>query len=367
MAVEDTVQYETMESVRGEWAALAEQVDAMPFLRPGWFEAWCDAFGARDLRLLCARRGDTLVGVLPLDTGRRGLCRSPTNMDTPRFGALLRDAAAAEAFARHLTTSGPRRLDIAFVPDGDPLLGRLADLGPPSGSALLTRSIARQPYLDLSIGPEAYEQSLGRKLRSSLRRRRRRLEEQGEVEFTVHDGSRWLHALLREGFAVEASGWKGEAGSAIASTAEHARFYTAVAEWAADRGWLRLAFLRVDGRPVAFSMFLVASRRVWALKLGVDPAFRCAGAGVLLTWESLRHWLGSGLESFEFLGDADPFKLTWTDSTREVLRVQLFSRSLGGALEHRLWRHGSGLVRRVPRVRARRREGAAPPAALRPA
>ena len=33
-------------------------------------------------------------------------------------------------------------------------------------------------------------------------------------------------------------------------------FYRRVAAWAAERDWLRLAFLRLDGRPLAFDLAL---------------------------------------------------------------------------------------------------------------
>src|SRR5207247_10269646 len=66
----------------------------------------------------------------------------------------------------------------------------------------------------------------------------------------VVDGSERLDELLEEGFRVEASGWKSRAGTAIASRPDTRRFYTDVARWASDRGWLRLAFLRLGGRAL---------------------------------------------------------------------------------------------------------------------
>jgi len=45
---------------------------------------------------------------------------------------------------------------------------------------------------------------------------------------------------------------EGEGGSAIASDPALRRFYTEWGEMAADRDWLRLWFLRLGGRRVAF-------------------------------------------------------------------------------------------------------------------
>jgi CelD/BcsL family acetyltransferase involved in cellulose biosynthesis len=346
MTYEHVVAQESAERAHYEWAELADLVGADPFLHPGWFDAWRSAFGDRGFEVLAVRRAGRLVGLLPVEAPRAGILRSPVNEDTPRYGALVLDREAANALARHLIRSGPRRLDLSYVPGDDPLYAALGA----AGDSLLTHHLTDQPYVDLSVDAETYEAALPRKLRQDLRRRRRRLDEQGAVAFDVHDGSESLRDLLVEGFAVEAASWKGERGCAISSTVERTRFYTELAEWAAARGWLRLAYLRVDGRAIAFSIFLRTETHVWALKLGVDPEFRSAGAGVLLTWESLRRWLGRGLASFEFLGNADPFKLMWTNTTRPVARVQLFGSSVGGAIEGALWRNAEGLLARVPRV-----------------
>src|SRR5437868_2495954 len=61
-----------------EWRELAESVDAAPFLYPEWFQAWWPAFGTGLFRVTTARRGERLVALAPMQTGR-GVWRSPTN------------------------------------------------------------------------------------------------------------------------------------------------------------------------------------------------------------------------------------------------------------------------------------------------
>jgi CelD/BcsL family acetyltransferase involved in cellulose biosynthesis len=342
-----SVAYETFDHARTDWAALAERVDADPFHHPGWFAAWHGAFGERELRVLTARRDGELVAALPLESGRVG--RAPTNEHTPRFGAVCLDSRAAGALARHLWRSGPRRTEVEYVEAAHPLVDALMTFVRPS--ALRLDASAHQPYADLRAAPDAYEAAMRSKLRSDLRRRWRRLTEAGAVEYAVHDGRTDLDALLAEGFEVEAASWKGANGTAIASNAESIRFYTDVARWAADKDWLRLAYIRVDGRAIAFSLFLEASSRIWALKLGVDPEYRTAGPGSLMTWQSIKHWTGRGLKTFEFLGDADEFKLTWADATREVQRVRLFSARPAGVATAAWWRQREAALRGARRVR----------------
>jgi hypothetical protein len=102
----------------------------------------------------------------------------------------------------------------------------------------------------------------------------------GRCDVRGNDGTSGLDALLDEGFRVEGAGWKGQTGTVIIASSTTRRFYTQVARWAAERGWLRLCFLRLDGHPVAFDYNVHAGRVYYGLKGGYDEAFRrFAGEG----------------------------------------------------------------------------------------
>ena len=47
-----------------------------------------------------------------------------------------------------------------------------------------------------------------------------------------------------------------------------------MARWAAAKGWLRLAFLRLDGKPLAFDFGLNDGNTLYSLKTGYDEAYR---------------------------------------------------------------------------------------------
>jgi hypothetical protein len=80
---------------------------------------------------------------------------------------------------------------------------------------------------------------LCRKFRSELRRRRRRLEEEGRLTLEVSDGTERLGELLKKGYGIDGSGWKHARGTSINAHIATRRFYTGVAQWASERGWLR--------------------------------------------------------------------------------------------------------------------------------
>ncbi|MEA2440836.1 MAG: hypothetical protein QOH76_2260 [Thermoleophilaceae bacterium] len=328
-----------------QWDELADRTGAAPFLRPGWIDAWCDAFGETPT-ILAVREGTELKAVLPLIHGRSRV-ELPVNSHTPLAGAVVDGADAAHALARALLAERAARSDLRSFDAADPLLAELRGASREAGNPVIERVTDRQPYVDLGGGFEQYEAALPRKQRKEIRRMHRRLCDEGDVTFEFDRGIDGLDALLEEGFAIEGSGWKDEKGTAINAIPSARRFYTEVARWAAARGWLRLAFLRLDGRPLAFDLCLDDGRAFYALKGGYDVEYRRCGPGTLLTFESLRQAFADGLSTYEFLGTDDPYKLNWTATTHERVRLQVFARSLRGRAEYAAWRHGRPLVKRA--------------------
>jgi CelD/BcsL family acetyltransferase involved in cellulose biosynthesis len=185
-----------------------------------------------------------------------------------------------------------------------------------------------------------------RKFRKEIGRLWRRLEEQGGGA-TFEDGSEGLDELLTDGFRLEGSGWKAEQGSAIASAPERERFYRRVAAWAAERGWLRLGFLTVEGRRVAFDFGIEADGAFYIPKGGFDVEYRKLGPGQLLTYAGVKRAFETGLETYELLGQQDEYKRQWTSDTRERLRLQAFPRRPAGSATYLAWRYGRPLVRKI--------------------
>ena len=149
------------------------------------------------------------------------------------------------------------------------------------------------------------------------------------LEISGGDGR--LAELLHEGFEVETSGWKARAGPAIVSKSQTRDFYTRVARWAAEQGSLRLAFLRLDERPLAFHFTIEEDGVAYQLKGGYDAEFREFGPGNLLISEMLAWAFRRGLRAYEFLGAEEEFKMDWSSGLRERLAIQALPRSPAGA------------------------------------
>ena len=149
---------------------------------------------------------------------------------------------------------------------------------------------------------EAFERGLWRKdggaaagppsavsgqLRRQLRRKERRLQERGRVEHVVlrpgDDIRRWIDEFLR----LEASGWKGERGTALGCSDAARSFFSSVATSAFRRGRLLMLGLNVDGQPIARRCAFVAGRGAFAFKTGYDERFAQFSPGALLELDNV--------------------------------------------------------------------------------
>jgi CelD/BcsL family acetyltransferase involved in cellulose biosynthesis len=329
-----------------EWDELVARAGAGPFARPGWFDAWWQAFGRGRLEIVALRRPDGLAALLPLHV-HRGVRSSLTNWHTPQLEVPAVDAAARESLLRGVLARTHVPLSLGLLTAGRPEADVLAAAARAAGMRVLVRGVERSPYVRLDGGWAAYERGLPRRRRSELRRRERRLRDRGELRLQIADGAERLDELLAEGFAVEGSGWKDEQGTAIASRPRTLAFYTAVARWAAASGSLRLAFMRLDERPIAFHLTIEEGGAAYQLKGGYDPELRELAPGMLLIRDMLEWAFARGLKTYEFLGADEGFKLDWTAEVRQRVTAQAFPRSAAGTMGWAAFAYGRPLAKRA--------------------
>jgi CelD/BcsL family acetyltransferase involved in cellulose biosynthesis len=258
---------------------------------------------------------------------------------------LADDEEAERDLCRALFARPAHRVTLRFVPEER--LAPCREAARRAGHLVLERENERSPWISCAGSWDDYAAGLGAKMRREVRRRRRLLEWTGALTIEVLDGSERLDTLLDEGFAVEAAGWKGDGGTAIVSHVATARFYREVAAWAAARGWLRLGFLHLDGRALAFDFAIEAGRVHYLLKTGFDAGHRASAPGKLLRAEMIRRAFDGPALSYEFLGANEPWKREWTTRQRDLRRLDAFPRSVPGVANWTAFACGRPLAKRA--------------------
>ena len=295
------VPWRTMEGEVAAWDRLAARAsEPNPF-----FESW---YLLPSLRHLAASEtveilrfsidGD-LAGLLPVQRARRYYGRPVPNLaewlhENCFCGTPLVARGAEHAFWRAvLDWAGANAglslfLHLRAMIEGGTLHRALEDVARQQGRQLATVHHEQRALLASPLTARAYlEASLSTGKRKELRRQARRLAELGEVQHERLLGSENLDAWCGEFLALEGSGWKGKAGSALACDARTAQLFRNALAGAGERSRLERLALRLDGQPIAMLASFLGAPGAFSFKTAFDEAYARFSPGVLLQLENL--------------------------------------------------------------------------------
>jgi CelD/BcsL family acetyltransferase involved in cellulose biosynthesis len=339
--VETITDYSSFLDLEPVWDRLVEEAGIdHPFLTHEWVRVWWECFGAgNQLHILVVTAGGKPVAIAPLMLTHVWMygCRVRrlqfiSNVHTQRADVIIsrwpQEAYQAiwECLANQMAQWDV--LKLSQVPSGSLTLEELPRLAAEKGFHIGFWGPISSPYLPLRGTWDSYYESLDSKHRSNLRNRMKRLSQLGQVGLEEVSSGEHLDSGLEEGLRIEAAAWKGKAGTAICCCPELHRFYTRFARIAAQRGWLRLQFLTVNGRRIAFHYSLRYKNSLFLLKPGYDPDYAPYSPSNLLCSLVLRDAFKEGLSNYEFLGTADEWKLRWTGATKPHSWLFIFSNAL---------------------------------------
>jgi CelD/BcsL family acetyltransferase involved in cellulose biosynthesis len=275
------------------WAQLASSAaTSNPFYEPGFMLPALEHFGERDLDLLVATDGaGDWVGLMPVERPRRwrqliGAALTPWQhphcfLDSPLL-ARDREQSAFEALLHHA------RQEVGLIAfDRLPAEGPVASALNSACDALGVKPVVwqRSERAALHRRPEDdyVRSSLSSKHFRELRRKGRKLEsEVGEI--AVLD--RADDPLAIDDFlALEASGWKGDEGTALAA-GPGAGFFRSVCNEFAWAGRLQMLALRAGDRTVAVQSALIAGEGLFCFKIAYDEALGRFSPGTRLIAET---------------------------------------------------------------------------------
>jgi CelD/BcsL family acetyltransferase involved in cellulose biosynthesis len=339
---------EIVERFAHEWRELcAEGPCDQPFFRPEWIEAYMRAFApGKSMLVITARVNGRLRALLPLIQGWglfHGLpvrmLRGPANDHSCRFdlahGAGEDVPSAVRAIWRLLRENrGWDLIELGMTPDGgasESLLLHARSDGHLTGQWEMSPS----PYITVPEQATTLEMAMkhtSSNFRSSLRRRRRKLEAEGELRF-IRATEADL-AELERFYQLEASGWKGKEKTAIVCHAETRKFYDEIARSAAQFGYLWLYRLECGDRTVAMQFNLNCGARYFGLKSAYDENFHQFSLGHILLQEFLREMLARGAKELDMMPPESEWKNKWATAARPHSYCYIFARGFVGRALH---------------------------------
>lgn len=391
---------------RADWDRLWERSDeASPAARCEPVCRWHAHFHPKTpLQVIAVSEGNELLAVLPLaPRGWPRVASLPSN-DWVAGGTLLTDPAQDATRVSHCLLEGLARLPCVGyvfrgVPSDQVAWQALAKASIEAGWPKVLQPLHQVGTIDLQTTWEETETRLGGNYRRQMAKAQRRLEAAGRLEFHATDTSAYgadanvafadgmfadgaqvdsLESTLREGFELEARGWKGAAGTAIAGQpglmAFVVRHAAAIAgavpfelrpaddspsapeqdaacvrpvERPAASG-VRIATLRLDGRLIAFLYCWLGKRTVFTPKIAYDESFAEYSPGKLVFYWNLRALLRDGRwRSLDMAGPLADYNAKWATGSYSMstlvlgkpgFRGQLLTAAYKGRRRLRDWR-----------------------------
>ena len=277
----------------GRWTELARlSATPNPFYEADFVLPAIEHFGDTELELLVAMNGTGVwIGLMPVVRRRRwgrfvgsvltGWDHRHCFLDSPLLACNFEDAAAEAMLHAARREVGL----IAF--DRLPAVGPVASALVSACDALGVKPIVWKRFeraaLERRPDDDYVKSTLCGKHFRDLQRKGRKLErELGDIAFVDRAGD---PRAVNEFLALEAAGWKGEEGTALAA-GPGAEFFRAICGTFAEAGRLQMLTMEAGDRTVAMQSALIAGEGLFCLKIAYDESLGRFSPGTQLIAET---------------------------------------------------------------------------------
>jgi CelD/BcsL family acetyltransferase involved in cellulose biosynthesis len=301
-----------------EWnELLARSVTDTIFLTHEWQSTWWSSYQAGELFVItCRAQEGKLVAIAPWFihhiNGERVL-RTIGCVDVTDYVDLIVDKDYTEpvqsVLAAFLNEHRARydRINLCNIPEASPNYAHFPDVLRRCGfdADVVLQEVC--PVIHLPETWEGYLESLDKKQRHEIRRKLRRAESEAELEYYVvtpqhnlaEETERFLH-LMKASQPSKAE---------FMSNPSNERFFRALTEITFARGWLKMSFLKVNGKAVAAYFDFDYGGNILVYNSGLLPTeYSHLSTGIVLLSYNIKSAIETGHKLFDFLRGNETYK-----------------------------------------------------------
>jgi CelD/BcsL family acetyltransferase involved in cellulose biosynthesis len=280
-----------------------------PFILPEWIQTWLRVFGVgMATRIRTVRDGDNIIGIAPFMVkdstasliGSTDVCDYLDFIVTPG-----REKEFFEVMLNDLKKSDIKRLDLQHVRPDSTVLTSLAPLAQGLGLEVETLKDNVSFEMDLPASFDEYTESLSTKQRHEVRRKLRRLNEEGNIDFHLVTDGAAVKTAMEIFFKMFVESRRDKADF---MTEKMASYFSLLADTMAKAGLLKLGVLELDSRPLAAIMCFDYQDCIYLYNSGYDPNYVSLSAGLLSKVLAIKDSIEKGKKKFDFLKGAEIYK-----------------------------------------------------------
>jgi CelD/BcsL family acetyltransferase involved in cellulose biosynthesis len=302
------------------WDALRAQGPAAPILATDFVSALLQEFGnGKELIVLCEDERGPLAAAILSPQGR-AIWATFQPAQAPVGLWLQRPDADLESLLATLTRALPGFALLIGVTQCDPfLLPR-----PPDSSHERSSDYIATAHIDIDSDFDTWWNGRGKNLRSNLKKQRNRLASAGiETRLEIlHTPEQMAKAIADYG-RLESTGWKGQAGTAVAADNDQGRFYLRMMEAFCARGHGSVYCYYFGDQMVAMDLCIEEGDCIVILKTAYDEnVSKHYSPALLMREEACRRLFDCGrIRRIEFYGKVMEWHTRWTEKVRLLYHI----------------------------------------------
>ncbi len=280
-----------------------------PFVLPPWLRVWLQNFAPQASPLFfTARQGENVIGIAPmLVTNRTASFIGSTDVcDYVDFIiAPGRESIFCTALLKKLKEAGVTLLDMASVRPDSQVITFMTETARQHGCSVSCEKDDISLERDLPSSWEDYLQLLTSKHRHEIRRKLRRLEEAGSVNYHFIDSSEFVPGFMDIFLDLFSQSRDDKADF---MTAGMEVFFRAMAMEMCGAGLFRGGILELDSVPVAAIITFDFNDIVYLYNSSLTEEHRALSVGVLSKVLCIRDSIERGKKRFDFLKGDEHYK-----------------------------------------------------------
>ncbi|MFK7795349.1 MAG: GNAT family N-acetyltransferase [Gammaproteobacteria bacterium] len=315
--------------VYNQWDQLPESANALfaqgeqasLFCSRAWLEVLANQALAehQSIQLVCVLEAERVLAVLPMMTSPRDGLSALSNHYTTLYSLLITNNHQRDAInfclVEGLSQIAPRVIQFEPIDDSDDNMTCLRQ-------AMTSYGFESHTYFRFynwshPVNGQSFAEYMAERpanIRNMIERKQRKLEREHGYDIRLFQDVDIEQALIDYQMVYQAS-WK--------ANELFAEFTPNLVKRAAGLGWLRLAILYIEQKPVAAQIWFVVNGKANIYRLAYDELWKNYSPGSILTQYLMRHVIDKDkVSEIDFLTGNERYKQDWMTMQNERIGVR---------------------------------------------
>ena len=190
----------------------------------------------------------------------------------------------------------------------------------------------RSPYISIDCKWSDYYNTLGKNMKSDIKRRLNGLARAGKAEFVrlheLDDVAQILNIIK----SIHVKCRQSKGGISWYTNGRRFELASLILRQFSNRKWLDLVFLKLNDRIIAYYLGFIYNSIVHFWNTGFDPEYSHVSPGKLLLHYWIKDSFEKGYKQFDFMVGEEPYKFQWTSLVRPNYELFLFRNTARSSL-----------------------------------